>query len=92
MKNFITLTKAGAVGTNVPNDLVISITGAPEDIRGEDCLKKAALFYKEQGEMLCRALLSHLPGGTVDQLTRALLEYKASLLRIVFEPDRKSTR
>ncbi len=46
--------------------------------------------YEEQGQRIADALLQHLPGGTVDQVLRALLQYRASLFAVPFterEPE-----
>lgn len=40
--------------------------------------------YEEQGQRIADALVRHLPDGTVDQLLRALLQYRASLFAVPF--------
>lgn len=42
----------------------------------------AAQVHAAQGDDLCTALCASLPGGTVDALLRALLERRASELRV----------
>lgn len=53
----------------------------PNQERSE-ILKHFQDVYKEQGEMLEKALFSILPGGTYDQLLKNMLERRASLFRV----------
>lgn len=43
-------------------------------------LRSAAAHHRAEGEKIAQAIWEHLPGGTVDQVLRALLERRASLL------------
>jgi hypothetical protein len=56
-------------------------------------VEKSPHFYREEGEELAYTLIHILPGGTLDQLTACLLQYKASLLRVSnFKPDKNRTK
>jgi len=80
----ITVHKASAIRDSVP-DLVITANAAmPEIVHpsspGWELLARDR--YEQEGRLVAEALWQHLPGGTVDQILMALLERRASLLRV----------
>ncbi len=51
----------------------------------EGFLDEYRITFRDQGRKLAKALIDHLPGGTVDQLLVALLDHKANLFRVGYE-------
>ena len=71
--------KAGAVGSDVPEDITITISGEPDDTIS---LAEARVFYEQQAALLFDALSTSLPGGTLDELLALMMKKRASLFRI----------
>lgn len=55
-------------------------------------LRRASERHEEEGRKIADALLEHLPGGTVDQVLRFLLEHHASLLIVRHVPRTRKMR
>ena len=66
-------------GERLPN-VSIEICEHPGLKKKKD-LNDVKKLYEEQGKTLCEVLTQYLPGGTVDQLLIALMQYKATLFK-----------
>jgi len=86
----VDIIKAGAVGSLVPEDTTIIISGEVPEMDGiskfdntvERWEKQYKDFYGDQADLLFDALVKSLPGGTLGQLTVRLLYKYSSLLRV----------
>lgn len=79
----VSISKASACpGQTIP-DVSIRLTSEIPLLDG-DPLSSYREFYAEEGKRLAQALLSVLPGGTVDALLVALLDHKRSLFKVTF--------
>lgn len=65
-------------------DMVIRAEEPMPELATEEWLKEAQYIHVGQGRAVAEALWQHLPGGTIDQILRALLERRASLLAVRF--------
>jgi hypothetical protein len=80
----VVLHSAQAIGPEpIPVLRVMASTPAP-NFKGEGWEQTAREFYQREGEQLAEAIFKHLPGGTVDQVIRALLLRRASLFVVPF--------
>jgi hypothetical protein len=77
-----TVHKANGVGV-IPN-MIIRATEPIPDLRTPAWVQEAQDIHDRAGRRVAEALWQHLPGGTVDQVLRALLERRASLLSVRF--------
>lgn len=78
----IIVAKALGVGPQVIDPAIIEIHGDVPDLGNN--LHKLGAFYEEQGRLIVDVLMSHLPGGTVDQVIMELLKRRASMFRVPF--------
>jgi hypothetical protein len=91
--NTLTLARAKRTGGDGYVDPVtISITGNAEPSKAPNWETIDRGFYGCEAAMLLDALLSALPGGTIDALLVALLDYKRSLLVVGHERRTKVVR
>lgn len=72
----ISLLRAGSVGNNHPPILTVEVR---EQIPEVGSLEETHALYTEQGMALANAILTSLPGGTVDILLAELFRRRASL-------------
>lgn len=72
------------VGAGPVPDMVIRAEEPMPAVTTKEWPKEAQYIYMGQGRAVAEALWSHLPGGTIDQILRALLERRASLLAVRF--------
>jgi hypothetical protein len=71
--------KAQPHGTDEAEDLRIEAdTAMPGNLSRADGRK----LHRRDARAIVTALLASLPGGTVDEVLRMLLEHRASLLRV----------
>ena len=81
----VEIVKAGAVGNTVPCDVVLTISGEPDE---KMSLTEARAFYEQQAALVYDALRNSLPGGTFDELLVLMMKSRASLFRIpLFEQE-----
>lgn len=89
----LTIHRAAPIGNQVIPDLSITATEPMpkgEALNGDfsEWAARQREKFEREAQALCDALVTSLPGGTIDQLLRALLQYKASLFRVAFrDPD-----
>lgn len=92
----ITLPRAEKLDTRDPVDPArINITGEPlgpmpRDAGSEHWSDYHKRQYRDKADQLLQVLVGHCPGGLIDQLTIALLEHQASVLKVSYKnPDAK---
>jgi hypothetical protein len=77
--------RAQDLGPNTPVDpVIIRIVPSLPEISSENYVKDSSEQFRQQGKLLCDALLDALPGGTVDALLAELHTRKASMFRVPF--------
>lgn len=80
---YLRIKKAGSVSTyNVPS-LRIELQ---EEIQEYPTLEDARAVYADQGTRLAAALITSLPGGTLDCLLAELMRRRASLFMVPIDP------
>ena len=79
MDRQITITRAGSVGSKNPPILVIQ---AVEQITDNYTLEEIRKLFATEAEALADALITSLPGGTIDALLVELMRRRASLFTV----------
>lgn len=85
MVNRVNVYRAQPLGDRVP-DMCIATNGVMPDstAKGTATLEEGMTIFKRQAKELADALYASLPGGTLDQLLREMLERKASQFVVRF--------
>lgn len=79
----LTLHSAGPIGDqHVPILRIVAVAELTDEQTATMNPSTLRAHYQREGRSLAEAIVQHLPGGTVDQLLVALLEHRASLLRV----------
>lgn len=69
----------------------VAIPDLPDNEGTEAWRHASQRRFEDEGIKIAAALVEHLPGGTVDQVLRALLQHRASLFIVPFEQRQPET-
>jgi hypothetical protein len=82
---FVEIHKAGRIKRDEPTaNLTIQAHVETPDFPIAMSLDTIRRFHEDQGRRLCDALFATLPGGTLDQLLRFMMEKRATLFVVRF--------
>jgi hypothetical protein len=77
-----TVHKAQSMGSSKSGGVLDMTIEATETFPGIEDPKASAELHDRDASAIVSAMLTSLPGGTVDAVLRRLLEHRASLLRV----------